>query len=458
MAFNIGADTVISNARQLSNIASLDATTTATISAALPGSGNFSATLLYTLDNPNVYISTVTNDQFGAYVASDGKYLAISGHNEDFGASSSGTVYVYNMLTGKLIHIFNNPAPVASDVFGTAIDISGNWLLVGAPGDDGTGSGSGIAFIFNISTGALHKTLNNPNAYSTSASDGFGNSVAISGNYAIVGARDEDDAGGTTSGKAYIFNVTTGALLFTLNNPNAYGTSASDSFTGYDFSMDADGDYLIAGARDEDDAGGTTSGKAYIFNVTTGTLLATLDNPNAYGTSASDQFGNACSISGNYAIVGAWQEDEAGGTGSGKAYVYKTTNGLWTDTTLYRTISNPNAYSTVLNDGFAFKVGISGSYAAIGTSGEDDANGTGSGKAYIFNVITGTLLATLDNPNAYGTSTDDGFDNVAISGNYLAVAAANEDEAGGTSSGKVYIYSLIDQTSSVTREELAAIL
>ena len=398
MAFNIGADTVISNARQLSNIASLDATTTATISAALPGSGNFSATLLYTLDNPNVYISTVTDDQFGAYVASDGKYLAISGHNEDFGAAASGTVYVYNMLTGKLIHIFNNPAPVASDVFGTAIDISGNWLLVGAPGDDGTGSGSGIAFIFNISTGALHKTLNNPNAYSTSASDGFGNSVAISGNYAIVGARDEDDAGGTTSGKAYI------------------------------------------------------------FNVTTGTLLATLDNPNAYGTSASDQFGNACSISGNYAIVGAWQEDEAGGTGSGKAYVYKTTNGLWTDTTLYRTISNPNAYSTVLNDGFAFKVGISGSYAAIGTSGEDDANGTGSGKAYIFNVITGTLLATLDNPNAYGTSTDDGFDNVAISGNYLAVAAANEDEAGGTSSGKVYIYSLIDQTSSVTREELAAIL
>ena len=53
MAFTIGADTVISNARQLSNIASLDATTTATISAALSGgSGNFSATLLYTLDNP----------------------------------------------------------------------------------------------------------------------------------------------------------------------------------------------------------------------------------------------------------------------------------------------------------------------------------------------------------------------------------------------------------------------
>ena len=64
-------------------------------------------------------------------------------------------------------------------------------------------------------------TLNNPNAYGTSASDLFGGSVAISGNYAIVSANSEDDAGGTQSGKVYIFDVTTGSLLHTLNNPNA---------------------------------------------------------------------------------------------------------------------------------------------------------------------------------------------------------------------------------------------
>ena len=54
-------------------------------------------------------------------------------------------------------------------------------------------------------------------------------SVAMSGNNAIVSAYAEDDAGGPSSGKAYIFNVTSGALVHTLDNPNAYGTSSSDT-------------------------------------------------------------------------------------------------------------------------------------------------------------------------------------------------------------------------------------
>ena len=110
-------------------------------------------------------------------------------------------------------------------------------------------------------------TLDNPNAYDaydTSAPDNFGYSVAISGNYAIVGAYTENDASGTNSGKAYIFDVTTGQLKWTLDNPNAYGTSASDYF-GY--SVAISGNYAIVGARNEDDASGSNSGKAYIFEL-----------------------------------------------------------------------------------------------------------------------------------------------------------------------------------------------
>ena len=49
--------------------------------------------------------------------------------------------------------------------------------------------------------------LDNPNAYDTSAGDSFSFSVSISGNYAIVGAFNEDDAGGSSSGKAYIYSL-----------------------------------------------------------------------------------------------------------------------------------------------------------------------------------------------------------------------------------------------------------
>ena len=51
------------------------------------------------------------------------------------------------------------------------------------------------------------QTYNNPNAYDTSASDNFGYPVAISGNRVVVGARYEDDAGGTNSGKAYVYQI-----------------------------------------------------------------------------------------------------------------------------------------------------------------------------------------------------------------------------------------------------------
>ena len=58
-----------------------------------------------------------------------------------------------------------------------------------------------------MTTGSLLQTLNNPNAYSTSADDYVGTSVAISGNRVVVGAHGEDDASGTDSGKAYIYTL-----------------------------------------------------------------------------------------------------------------------------------------------------------------------------------------------------------------------------------------------------------
>ena len=98
----------------------------------------------------------------------------------------------------------------------------------------------------------------------TSASDNFGRSVAISGNYAVIGAYGEDDAGGTDSGKAYIFDATTGSLLHTLNNPNAYSTSADDYFGT---SVAISGNRVVVGAVCEDDASSTDSGKVYLYNL-----------------------------------------------------------------------------------------------------------------------------------------------------------------------------------------------
>ena len=209
--------------------------------------------------------------------------------------------------------------------------------------------------------------------------DTFGYSVAISGGRAIVSAKNEYDADGTDSGKAYIYNVTSGLLVHTLDNPNPVDTSQNDWFGN---SVAISGDYAIVSALQEDDSDGTNSGKAYIFNVVTGVLVHILDNPNPFGTSAHDRFGWSVAISGDYAIVGAYSEDDSDGTNSGKAYIYNVTTG-----TLVHTLDNPNPYSTSADDSFGRRVAISGGRAIVGATGEDDSGGTTSGKAYIFQAV-----------------------------------------------------------------------
>ena len=310
--------------------------------------------------------------------------------------------------------------------------IPGTVLITATPSTD-----SGAAYIYDITSfptspativSATH-VLTNPNAYDTSAFDLFGRYVAVSGNNAIIGAWAEDDAPSNSSGKAYIYNVTTGSLVHTLDNPNAFGTSAGDYFGK---GVAISGNNAIIGAPGEGDAGGTNSGKAYIYNVTTGAVIYTLNNPTAFGTSADDGFGNAVSISDNYAIVGAPFEDDAGGLSSGKAYIFNVGTGA-----LFRTLTNPNDYDTSAGDEFGHSVAISGSYAIVSAWNES----VGAAKAYVFNIATGLLLYSLDNPNPYGSPSTDGFSsNVAISGNYAMVDAFIEGDAGGTNSGKAYIY------------------
>ena len=398
--------------------------------------GNPTVTLHQTLNNPNTWF-TSTSDFFGTSASISGNYAIVGAPWEDaYQANEAGVAYIFDVTTGTKLYTLYNPDANGNDVFGTSVSISGNYAIVGAPSAVVEGERfSGKAYIYDVTTGTLLHTLNNPNGYGTNYFDRFGYSVAISGNYAIVGAYSEDDAGGLGSGKAYIFNVTTGALLHTLDNPNAVGTSVDDWFG---FSVAISGDYAIVGALLEHgvDTGTDRVGKAYIFNVTTGALLYTLDNPDA-AADDYDNFGYSVAISGNYAIVGAYHTDDAGGVSSGKAYIYNVTTGA-----LVHTLDNPNAYGTSAGDQFGWSVAISDNYAIVSGVAEDDAGGVSSGKAYIYNVTTGALVHTLDNPNPAGAPTDDRFgSSLAMSGNYAIVSTQYED-AGGTDSGIAYIYRL----------------
>ena len=395
--------------------------------------------LIFTLDNPD----STSTDKFGQSVSITDTYCIVGAPYEPVtgGSNLDKKTYIFNNSTGTLLHTLDNPNPVGTgynDYFGVSVDITDTYCIVGAPyEDDASGTDSGKSYIFNTVTGALLHTLDNPNAYGTSDNDYFGYSVSITDTFCIVGAYQEDDASGYYSGKSYIFNNSTGALLHTLDNPNPVGTGYNDYFG---LSVAITDTYCIVGAMKEDDSSGDESGKAYIFDTVTGTLLHTLDDPNPVGTGAYDRFGVSVSITDTYCIVGAYGEDDVNGDiYSGKAYIFNTETGV-----LIHTLDNPNPVGDGTDDYFGKSVSITDTHCIVGSNGEDDSSGTDSGKAYIFNTSTGVLLHTLDNPNPVGTSSNDYFGySVSITDTHCIVGAPYEDDiSGAINSGKSYIFSL----------------
>jgi hypothetical protein len=336
--------------------------------------------ILHTINNPNGYGST-SNDYFGFSVAIDGNVAVAGAYAEDDStASAAGKAYIFDVSTGDESHQLDSQYNVvtSSDYFGYAVSVSGNNVVVGAYNEPvfisgwGVKSAMGKVFIFNATTGNVIRTINNP-YLSEETYQYFGKAVSIDGNNVIIGAPGKDVDSVSSAGVAFIFDASTGNLLQTLNNPNP---SANDLFGE---AVDICGNYAIVGVSRESDAGGTNSGKAYIFDVTTGDLLWTLDNPNVFGTSETDYFGNRVALSEKFAVVGAPSED-LGGNGSGIVYVYSLSSGE-----LQLTVSNPNAFGTNDGDQFGWSVDIDGDNLIVGAYGED-VNGATSGSAYIFSI------------------------------------------------------------------------
>ncbi|TAL57710.1 MAG: T9SS type A sorting domain-containing protein [Bacteroidetes bacterium] len=256
---------------------------------------------------------------------------------------------------------------------------------------------AGAAYIFERVAGVWTQTQKIV-ASDRAASDNFGYSVSISGNYAVVSANmeDEDAAGGNTAnaaGSAYIFERVAGVWT-QAQKLVASDRAASDNFGR---SVSISGDYAIVGAEleDEDAAGSNTilsSGSAYIFERVAG-VWTQAQKIVASDRATIDFFGVSVSISGNFAIAGAFRDDEDASGGNtkdaaGSSYIFERVAGVWTQ------VQKIDAFDRDFSDEFGFSVGISPPYAIVGAWLQDyDASGGASisngGAAYVFgDVVT----------------------------------------------------------------------
>lgn len=306
------------------------------------------------------YASGQEGESFGSSVDCDDQYLIVGSPGYDNGGNTNegrATIYAWNDTTWIAQDTITGSSLGTSYTFGSSVAIDGDYAIVGAPYFFQLGPGK--AFIFERSGTQWSEV-----EVLTSSSTLFGTSVDISGDYAIVGATQFHSLGsGTGEAVVYHFNGADWVEQDVL--------TASDGMAGDDFGDDVSllGDYAIIGASS---AG--SNGQAYVFHRSGTTWMEEEIIIPSLGV-IGDQFGSIVHLMGDTIAVGSQGADLQGNDDLGKVYLYERNNTDWDEITILK------ASDGMAGDRFGWSISSDNDYILIGTY---NGGGSDRGKAYLF--------------------------------------------------------------------------
>ncbi len=208
-------------------------------------------------------------DRFGHSVSASGDVVLVgSPFSDPSGVSNSGSSYVFRFdgtsWSEEQKLIASDGA--VSDEFGSSVSVSMDIVLVGAPKDDDGGVNSGSAYVYRFD-GASWMGEPKMTASDAEAGDDFGRSVSVSSGVAVVGAAVGDSSSVTNSGCAYIYRYDG---LDWLEEQKLTTADATGSGV-FGESVSVSGDHVLVGARNT----GDPSGSAYVHVLSTDTVSIT---------------------------------------------------------------------------------------------------------------------------------------------------------------------------------------
>ena len=321
---------------------------------------------------------------------------------------------------------FNN-----ADRFGDVVEVSGSYAVVGSSLDDDKGTDSGSVYVYYW-TGSVWKQHAKLTANDGSQNDKFGYSVAISGNTIVVGAPFDDNKAGVDTGAIYVFEKDSTNKWIQKNKFTPSDVLAYDNFG---FSVDVDGNYIVAGAY-LSDVNGNDSGSAYVYNksLNNWSLQKKLTASNA---AWGDMFGQSVAISGQSIVVGAPKASKtyyddwglAKLVNSGAVYHFVLANSNWSEKQVIL------ASDAKANTIFGYSVDVNANTLVVGAPYD------GNGSAYIFAKNRTGLFSEekkIVSPMV-GRYSYKGFGlDVSVSGDYVAVSSENKSSVLNTGSVNIY--------------------
>jgi hypothetical protein len=315
------------------------------------------------------------HDYFGCAVAVDGDTILAGAWNR---AGGKGAAYVFVRSGGVWTQqAMLKPTRLPGDTsrigfFGCTADLDGDRAVIGASNTYLMGySGSGAAYVFSRIGGTWTQMGNALGA--KAKMHVFGEAVAISGGFVLVGDRFADVAG-SSRGAVYVFGE--------------YGRSwfqvARLSVAGEQFGMAValTGDTAVVGAPYHK-VGGAMKGAAYVFvrgdeSGEKWTLQAKLT---AAGGNRNDLFGCAVAIEGDTALVGARRRKVGGNATQGAAYVFRRAAGAWTQNGEPITATGGHAHQR-----FGYSVALSGPDALVSAPFHNSRKVRGRDVVYVFTL------------------------------------------------------------------------
>lgn len=324
-------------------------------------------------------------DWFGISIAIGGNTIVVGAFDSNI--ESYGSAYVFVKPASGWANMTQTAELTSSDSgegFGTSVAISGNTIVVGAANASNfsnQSAGPGAAYVFVKPAGGWSNATENAKLTASDGVDGdaFGNSVAISGNTIAVGAIFASDSNGDDfAGKTYVF-VKPGSGWSGSLSQNAELTASDSALLSYmGCSVAVSGNTVVAGSYGQNNF----QGSAYVFVEPTGgwTNMTQTAELTASNGKQSDFLGFSVSMSGTTLVSGA----PNGANTYGAAYIYVEPGNGWTNTSSFTAeIAVPDAAQ---GDGFGQSVAIAdnGLVIAVGAPSANVGANQGQGAVYAY--------------------------------------------------------------------------
>jgi hypothetical protein len=318
---------------------------------------------------------------FGTSLAMHAEHLVIGDPTDSTLGIDAGAVHVYERNGGSWawVQTLTNPTGAASDAFGTAVTMTGTWIVAGAPGDDMVGR----VHLFRTMPGSWDWWSSIKQFGTGAVPEAFGSAVTMRDQWLLVGD-PLDDAVGLDAGAIYLYEVYDPFSLY----QDMHAPASLQPGDGFGGSMDFDGSRLVIGACGDDELG-ADAGAAYVlaFDAEADHELNLLQRITSDGGGAGDRFGVRVAIDGERFVVGAPGKESMALPG-GRASVFHREAGVMVETWSLEVEVSPG--DGVPGDLFGTAVGLAGQHALVGAPAADPA-GDASGAAYLVSLSSQSL-------------------------------------------------------------------